>query len=425
MTKRKAKRGKRFYGWYIAGALAVTETMSYGIVFYAFSVFIKPMETDLGWSRAELSGGFSLALLVMAALAYPVGAWVDRHGARLLMTLGSLAAALLVLAWSQVQSLSAFYLIWAGLGVCGAAIFYEPAFAVIATWFERRRGVALSIVTFAAGFASTIFLPLSNALLEAFGWRDAVLLLALLLGAVTVPLHALVLRRRPSDLGWQPDGEARPTPRQEGESAAPAPRKPAGTTLQGALRTRFFWLFTLAFALAVLSGSAVRVHFIPFLIDRGIDPAQAALAAGSIGIMQVVGRVLFAPLDSRLPGTLLMSIIFGLHMLALLVLMGGTAFVLVIPFVAFFGASAGMRTLVRPALLAERFGISHYGRIASINSIFLTLAATVAPFVAGLLYDAAGNYDALLGIVAVLAGAALLVTFFVRSDAAAPMPEAA
>src|SRR5690554_3460170 len=128
---RNSPQLKPYYGWYITLTLALTETISWGIVYYSFSVFLAPMEADLGWSRSELTGGFSLSLLVMGAMAFPVGAWVDRHGARLLMTLGSIGASLLVIAWSQVASLPAFYLIWAKLGACAAAILYEPAFAVV------------------------------------------------------------------------------------------------------------------------------------------------------------------------------------------------------------------------------------------------------------------------------------------------------
>jgi sugar phosphate permease len=106
---------KLYYGWYIAFALAITETISWGIVYYAFSVFITPMEADLGWSRSQLTGGFSLALLVAGIMAFPVGTWIDRHGARWLMTIGSILASLLIVGWSQVHDLTSFYFIWAGL----------------------------------------------------------------------------------------------------------------------------------------------------------------------------------------------------------------------------------------------------------------------------------------------------------------------
>ena len=202
----KRRLTTRYYGWYITVTLALTETISWGILYYAFSVFLSPMQADLKWSRSELTAGFSLALLTMGGLAFPVGAWIDRHGPRLLMTMGSIAASLLVIAWSQVTSQTTFYVIWIGIGACAAAVLYEPAFAVIAQWFTERRSTALATVTFAAGLASTIFLPLSDALLRAYGWRTAVMILGLFLAITTIPLHALVFRRHPDELGLLPDG---------------------------------------------------------------------------------------------------------------------------------------------------------------------------------------------------------------------------
>lgn len=116
------------------------------------------MEHDLGWSRSALAGAYSLAIVVSGVTAIPVGRWLDRHGARVLMTAGSTAATVLVLAWAQVTGLGAYYAIWAGVGLVMAAVLYEPAFAVIATWFhdaaERTR--ALLALTVVAGFASVI-----------------------------------------------------------------------------------------------------------------------------------------------------------------------------------------------------------------------------------------------------------------------------
>ena len=322
-----------YYGWYIAITLALTETISWGILYYAFSVFLAPMEADLGWSRAELTGGFSLALLVMGAMAFPVGMWIDRHGARLLMTVGSIAATLLVIAWSQVTSLTAFYLIWTGIGVCAATVLYEPAFAVIAQWFRMRRSFALAIITFAAGLASTIFLPLSDAQLRGFGWRTGVLLLGLFLGIMTIPLHALILRRRPGDLGLRPDGTI--VSISDNEAAPPA------LSLRHALGGRVFWLLTLGFGLAGLSGAAIRVHFIPFLIGSGIDSSTAAFATGAIGITQVIGRVIFAPLDHRFSPRVMLIGVYALQAVALMVLLLGQTPPLIIVFILLFGASQG------------------------------------------------------------------------------------
>jgi MFS family permease len=103
------------------------------VLYYAFSVFLVPMQEELGWSRAAMTGAFSLALLFSGWAGVPVGRWLDRYGPRALMTVGSLAATGLVLAWGAVTNLPAFYLIWAGTGITMAAVLYEPAFVVVAS----------------------------------------------------------------------------------------------------------------------------------------------------------------------------------------------------------------------------------------------------------------------------------------------------
>lgn len=400
------KRAKPYYGWYLAVTLAITETISWGIIYYAFTVFITPMESELGWTRTELTGAFSLALLVMGAMAFPVGTWIDRHGPRFLMTVGSILASLLILAWSQAQNLEQFYFIWIGLGVCGACVLYEPAFAVMASWFVLNRGRALAVITFAAGLASTIFIPLSNALLGMFGWRTAVLLLAIFLAVMTIPLHALVLRRRPGDLGLRPDG------------AQAVPSTLPGISLSQALRSRIFWLLTAAFSLAALAAAAIRVHFIPFLVGSGIDANSAALASGSIGLMQVAGRVIFAPLERRLSIRMLIIGIFAMQMISMTTLLLGTSAWVVGVFIIVFGTSYGAETLVRVTAVADQFGASHYGRISSVMALFLTAASTAAPVGAGLIYDRFGTYTPVLWGTALLALIAALLIFFAQFNAA-------
>ncbi len=400
---------KLYYGWYIAAALAITETISWGIVYYAFTVFITPMETELGWSRAQLTGGFSLALLIAGAMAFPVGTWIDRHGARWLMTIGSILASLLVLAWSQVNDLTTFYLVWAGLGVCAAVVLYEPAFAVMAIWFVRWRSRALAVITFAAGLASTIFVPLSDALLGAFGWRQSILILGIFLALTTIPLHALILRRRPADLGLLPDGE---------QNAMTTQTPVRNFSLSDALHSRFFWMLTLAFSLAYLASAAIRVHFIPYLIDSGINASTAALASGAIGLMQVVGRVVFAPLDTRFSGRVLVAAVFALQAAAFCILLLGSSLWAVGVFIVVFGAAYGAQTLARASIIAELFGSSHYGRISSVMAIFLTVAGTAAPVGAGLIYDRFGSYQPVLWIVIVLALIAAVIPAFSKPEPA-------
>jgi MFS family permease len=398
----------RYYGWYIATTLAVTETISWGIIYYTFSVLIRPMERELGWSRTEMTGAFSLALLIAGGMAFPVGTWIDRHGARLLMTLGSIAASLLVLAWSQVRDLSMLYLIWAGLGICFAAVLYEPAFAVIAVWFVKRRTRALALVTFAAGLASTIFVPLSDALLNIFGWRDALVILGVFLALTTIPLHAIFLRRCPDDLGLLPDGGVK--------SVSEQPRPALSVSLRTTVRSKSFWMLTAVFGLANLTTAAIRVHFIPFLIASGINPSTAAIASGAIGLMQVMGRVIFPPLDTRWSSRTLTTCLIGLQVTAIVVLLLGVSSFTVVIFIAIFGAAYGAKTLARPSMIAEFYGSTHYARISSIMAIFLTLSNTLAPVGAGLIYDRYDTYQPVLWIVLFISFLAFSIMVLMKPD---------
>ena len=148
-----------YYGWVMVLTLALTETHLLG--YSVLCVYGVPNADagGAGWSRAAMTGAFSLALLLSGLAGIPVGRWLDRYGPRVLMTLGSCAATLLVLAWGGVQHLTMFYLIWAGIGVIMAAVLYEPAFFVVATWFVRQRGRALTVLTLLAGLASVIYIP--------------------------------------------------------------------------------------------------------------------------------------------------------------------------------------------------------------------------------------------------------------------------
>src|SRR5947207_11189722 len=108
---------KLYYGWILVATLGVTETISWGILYYAFSVYLAPMEADQHWSRGDMSGAVSLGLLLAGLAAIPVGRWLDRHGPRALMTVGSILGTLMVLAWSSVTTLPQLYLLWAGIGL--------------------------------------------------------------------------------------------------------------------------------------------------------------------------------------------------------------------------------------------------------------------------------------------------------------------
>jgi MFS family permease len=406
-----------YYGWYIALALAITETISWGILYYSVQVFVVPMEAELGWTRAQIFFAAN-ALFIAGLTAVFIGRWIDKHGARVLMTLGSLLASLLIMAWAYVEVLEIYYLIWFLLGIASAMVLYDPAFTVIANWFEKRRTVALAIVTFAAGLARTIFLPLSDFLMQTYGWREAVFILGLLMLLVNVPLHAFVLRRRPADLGLEPDGKVLET------HPDAKPYILQGMSLKETLRGSAFWWLSLTYIIYLISSLAISSNFVAFLKDNGYDGSWAAALSGWIGVMQVFGRVVFAPLEARMSAKGVSVLSLSSLVIAYLALIVSQEFWAVIVFIVMFGFGHGAMTLTRPSIIANYYGTKEYGKINSSMSFLTSFSGTAGPIIAGAMYDSFGNYHYLLYLVLALGILAIFTMLPVNPPRKVQAPDA-
>lgn len=368
----------KFHGWTLAWALGLTQMTSWGILYYGFGVMLPRMTAETGWTTAQVTLAFSIATIVSAVVAIPFGRWLDARGPRLSMTLGSVAACALIVAWSQAQTLPALYAIFAGMGIAMAATLYEPAFWVVAQFFSgeraRQRGRALTIVTFWGGLASTAFVPLGNALAQTLGWRPALLALAALLAVATIPAHFWFLRHQPEHM-----------------RGGAAIRQNTGA-LKKARAGRAFWLITLAFALVNLATGVTGVHLIAYELSRGQAAAVAATAAGAVGVMQVVGRLTFAPLGDRLQRNKITAFMCVLMALGLAALVAWDATPALAAYAILFGLGHGALTPMRAALIADTFGIQNYGEINGAVSLAATFARGLSPVGAGLLVVTPGGY---------------------------------
>jgi len=359
-------------------ALAVTETISYGVLYYSFAAFLLPMQRSLGVSQTTLTGAFSLGVLVTGAGAVPAGAWLDCCGARGLMTAGSLLAAGCVLLWAHAGSVLALYLTFAGIGLAGAAVLYEPAYATINAYFDSQRQQALLTLTMVAGLASTIFVPGAAVLITHLGWRHALLVLAGV-QAVTVVPHAWLLRRRPADHGWQRDGirgiaslPATASPR--ASQAAPGPEHAVSGQVATVLRSRPVALLTAGTVLGSAAIAAVAVHLLAYLREDGYTlavAAAAAAAAGALGVVQVAGRIVLTASARRMPAAVATAILLAgqvAGVAALLLISGPPGVVL---FVLLFGAGFGVLSIARPDQLA-RYAPRHlYARLSGIQALLV------------------------------------------------------
>jgi MFS family permease len=381
--------------------------VSWGVLYYSFSVFVRPMEAELGCSRAGVAGAFSLALLVSGLAAVPVGRWVDARGPRALMTAGSMLAVALLLAWSRVTTLAGLCLVWAGLGLAMAMVLYEPAFAVVAVWFVRHRPRALTVLTVCGALASTLFVPAAGALLQALGWRRAVVALALVLAVITVPVHALLLRRHPREVGWEADGEP-------GGEPPPEVAPPDPDAVRDILRSARFWSLTAVFTAGSLATAATSVHAIPLLLERHLRLETATAAVGMVGLMQAPGRLLFTPLYRRMGRERATAAVFLLQAAAVGALpwVAGPAGLAL--FAAAFGVANGMATLLRASSIADLFGAAHYGRLGGVMALCTTVARAAGPVGVALALESSGGYPAVFLALAALLGATSVASLILK-----------
>jgi MFS family permease len=382
-------RVRPFYGWLMVSGLGVTELVSWGVLIYAFSVLVVPMRDELGWSLAELNAAYATGVVISGLLAIPVGRVLQSHGARGVMTTGTVATVVMLLLWSAVDSVPLFFCVFAIGGLAMATTLYEPVFAVTAAWFDRHRPRAVLLLTVFGGLASVVFVPLTAALVEWLGWRQALLVLAGIAALVGLPVHALLVRRRPADLGLHPDG-AREPPRSEPHhvSGAAAPVLRSGS---------FRWL-TLCLVMSTGAKFAISVVLVAFLTDRGYSLTIAALAAGGVGVFQVGGRLLVTALRGRLPQHRVTALIFFGQGVAMVVLLcangtGPVATGLVVAFVVLFGLGFGLEALLRGTLVPEYYGPANYPRINGVLGAFVVGARAVGPLLAGIAGSAFGGYE--------------------------------
>jgi MFS family permease len=408
-------RKRPFYGWSIVVALGVTTILSYGTNQYLFGLLVDPVARELGWDRASIALAYSGVVLVSGLAGLALGPVVDRAGARFLLATGSLINGLALLALARVHGLAAFDLLWTlGIGLGSALTFYPVTMTVVANWFDRRRPQAFSVLSFMGAFSSTVTYPVAGVLIARYGWREALTILGVVQLLVALPLHALVVRRHPEDLGLFPDGAP----------AAGTSTPDSGIALGSALRSAAFWLLTVALTLGAFASTGVVLEHVAYLIARGYAPALAAALVGLFGLAYLPGRIFVAWCGERTNLALLFAGAFALEALGVALLVKAPALPGVIAYVCTFGAAYGATFPLRGALMAQRFGRRSYGAILAAQGVPVGLGAALGPVVVGRLIDTHGYGAAFGACIAALVAAAAFVAVPVRAPRGLGTPPA-
>ncbi|WDZ88789.1 MFS transporter [Nocardiopsis sp. HUAS JQ3] len=376
-------------------ALCVTVTTSYGVLFYALPVLAPSITADTGWSLTTVTALFSASQVIAGLAGVPVGRWLQARGPRPAMTAAALLAAPAVAAIALAPDPWVFAAGWLVAGAAMAGLFYPPAFAALTHWYGKAKVRALTALTLAAGLASTVFAPLTALLEGAWGWRSAYLVLAAVLLVVVVPLHAFALPR-----GWNPGGVGH--------------RGDRGQSARAVVRGRAFWALTTALALGSFTVYAVVVNIVPLLEEQGFGTTEAAWALGVGGVGQVLGRLVYAPLErwtGPVPRAVAVLGACAVTTLLLALVPGSLGLVLAIAVLA--GMARGILTLLQATAVSDRWGTEHYATLNGLMHTPLMLAIAVAPWAGAALAGPLGGYPAAfaaLGVVAALGALTALAT---------------
>lgn len=400
-------------GWVMSGhrgfiaGLGMAQIISWGSLIYAFPVLATPMGAEFGWGRTEIFGLASLALAIAGLAAYPVGRAIDRGHGRWIMAGGSILASLALLAWALAGTGWMLPPIFMLVGLAQAMTLYEPGFAVVSRRYgtDARRGI--TALTLWGGFASTVFVPLTQFLLDRLDWRGTLEVLAFINLALSLPLHLWVIDRQMAVL----------------------PRKatsPDDGIVHWVLRQPAFWGLMAAFTLYYALFSGISFHMYPLLGERGLPTASVVMIMTLIGPAQVAGRIIVAAVAERAPirqvgiGTILA---LPLAMALLLLPLTGMATLLL--FALIYGAANGIMTIIRGAAVPEMLTPRAYGAVNGLLSLPGSVCKALAPMLVALLWDLSGSYRPVLwlGIIVcspILAG--FLLAAFRPPDRSSPLP---
>jgi MFS family permease len=370
------------------------QLVNWGVLYYAFGVLLLPVEHTLNAPRWLVAGAFSLGLLVSAIAAPAVGRLADRGQGPAVMQAGGYIAAGLLITWAWLPTIGMTYLVWAGLGLCMAAILYEPVFAMVGRAYrdadDRLRAIAS--ITVMGGLASTAFLPGTSFLVARLGWRGAVAALAIIMATSTLIVSRLSFRDATFSMAGVRD-------------AVFGSRGTRSTPTETASLNRLVAVF----AISSIVNAALASNIVAALVERRLTPSRAAWIGGLFGVMQLPGRLLMTNKSFAPRPVPLLLVSFGLQIAGLVALMADTLQFAMWIGVIVFACGAGLTTLARPYLVLHAYGADRAGGVNGVIARGQQLARAAGPVSAAALAGVAG-YGSVFAALAALLVAAMVIT---------------
>ena len=389
-----------FYGWWVALALSIIVFLSAGIRF-TIGPFLKPISADLGLDRGSFSLVIALSLLLYGAFMPLVGRLVDRMGSRVVCSAGAVVMAASLVLTGRMTTLWEFYLYYAVVGSLGlAATGHVMGSVTLASWFVKRRGVAMSFLGSASMAGMAVLVPVAMWCILRFGWRTSFVILGIGSLLVMLPLTLWVLRDDPESLGLEPDGVA-------AAPAAPGTVTPVieRTAIAEALQVPSFWLLTAGLFNCGFSMSLLSAHGVPMLTDHGFHPMTASSAIGFLGMTAIGGGIMLGLISDRWGRKPVLAAVYLLRLVAfsMLFLVRDPFLLLIVAAIGGVGMSGSLA--MTSALTGDIFGRFSVGSIFGLIFLSHQTGSSLGTWLGGFLFDVTGSYGAAFGV----AGALLLI----------------
>lgn len=385
----RIRLGRLARTWWPVVMLGLTTIGAYGVAFYSFGVLIGPIVADTGWSLTQVAGAFSVGALGAGGVALVSGRVLDRTGSRPVLWGGLITGLVMFLLASYARTSLEFLVAWGiGAAAVGGGLFYNVTMPVAARLFPERRATAFSVLTLIGAFASPIFFPAASAMLDAWGWRVTLRVLA---GVMTVlVLPAALTVAAPSGVAQARESHERRTGLVEALRSIPV----AGTIA--------------TFAMVGMASTAVIVHQVPAVQAAGLSLAAASGLAGARGLLQIPGRLVLTVLTRWWGTSGALALSYVVAAIGAWALFAAGPFALVLVFVVASGLSLGVILPLQGMFAAEVYPGEHLGTISGVQQVAGSVAGAAGPWLTSLAVDETGSYRLALGVVGGLQLAALV-----------------
>lgn len=392
----------------IAGALGYATSVLH---IYSFGPFIEPLQAEFGWSRAQTSGGISIAAFISAIFCIPVGILVDRVGPRLIGLAGVVLMGLSVSLLATANGSTTNWLVlWSVVAMCTLWVQATVWTSAVTSRFSASRGLALAITLSGASVAATVFPLLATWLISTQGWRSAFVGMSAIWLLLVFPF-LFIFFRSAKDKSRKPDAVV-------AELAVLS-----GLSLAEGLRTPVLYKLILAGGCFAFTAIGVVVHFVPILTDSGAEPLAAAGVASLVGIFSIIGRLGTGFLIDRFPAHVVGSCAFLIPLIACsLLLVDGSSAINQAVAAAIFGLTLGSEVDVIAYLASKHFGLKNFGALYGALVMALAMGTAFGPLAAGSVFDHYGSYAPFLQLTMLLMtiSAMALITLGPAPDFAEP-----